>query len=197
MAAHEHSYWAYVPDGYNPDHRHGLMVWLHPNGDTMEAAMIKQWTALCKERNLIILAPKAEKLAGWSDNEAEFVKDAVEDIKKKYAIDDSRILHTFGDAGNFTYKLAFKYRELFRGIAAVSAPLRTAPQENSPEFRLQFHMVCGDKDSLYRNVQQSVAGLKKRKYPVSFTTVKGRDRKYPPAVQMKEIARWADALDRI
>jgi serine protease Do len=198
MPAHEHSYWAYVPEGYNPSHRHGLMVWLHPGGDTMEAAMIKQWKAICEQRGLILLAPKAEKIAGWSDSEAEFVKDAIEDIKKKYAIDDSRVfLHTFGDAGNFTFKLAFKYRELFRGVAAVSAPLRTAPQENSPEFRMQFHMVCGDKDSLYRNVQQSVAGLKTRKYPVSFTTVKGRDRKYPPAVQVQEIARWADALDRI
>lgn len=198
MPKHEREYWAYVPSDYNKAYKYGLMVWLHPAGDTMEAALIKEWKLLCDRSNIIILAPKADKLGGWTPNEAEFVKDAVDEFSDDYSIDPSRVfLHSFGDAGTFAFQLAFKYRELFRGICPVAAALRTRPVENSPEFRLQFHFVCGDGDPLNRPVQASVAGLRKLKFPVSSTTVKKTGHKYPGSETLREIARWADCLDRI
>jgi serine protease Do len=194
----EHSYWAYVPDDYNPQYEYAVMVWIHPSGDTMEATVYKQWQAICNRRGIIILGPKAQQLSGFTPNESEFVKDALEQMTDKYSIDTNRVfLHTYSNGGKFTYQLAFKYREQFHGVAAAAAPLRTRPPENDPDYRMQFHLLCGDKDSLFRNVQQTVRGLKGVKFPVSFTTMKGRARKYPAEEETEEIGRWADCLDRI
>lgn len=198
MPKHDGEYWAYVPEDYNPAFKYSLMVWLHPSGDTMEAAIIKKWKLLCDRWNIIILAPKAGKLGGWTPNEAEFVKDAVDEFSDDYSIDPARVfLHSFSDGGKFAFQLAFKYREVFRGICPVAAALRTRPVENSPEFRLQFHFVCGEADPLNRVVQRSVAGLRRLKFPVSSTTVKKLGHKYPADETVKEIARWAACLDRI
>ncbi len=198
VAAHEHAYWAYVPDSYNPDYDYGLMVWIHPNGDTMEAAVFKAWQAICEQRGIIILAPKAKNVGGWNLNEAEFVKETVEQFQADYSIDPARVfLHSFSNGGQFAYHLAFKYRDLFRGIATAGAALRARPPENNPEFRLQFHFVCGDKDNLYPLVSRTMTGLRRLKFPTSFTIIKAYSHKYPPIEQVQEIGRWADALDRL
>ncbi|MBT6156570.1 MAG: PDZ domain-containing protein [Planctomycetaceae bacterium] len=194
----EHSCWAYVPADYNPQYEYAVMVWIHPGGDTMEATVFKQWQAICDRRGIIILGPKAQQVSGFTPNEAEFVKDALEQMTEKYSIDTNRVfLHTYSNGGKFAYQLAFKYREQFHGVAAAAAPLRTRPPENDPDYRMQFHLLCGDKDSLFRNMQQTVGGLKRLKYPVNFTTMKGRAHKYPAEEETEEIGRWADCLDRI
>ena len=175
-----------------------MLVWIHPSNDTMEASIIKQWQTICDLREIIILGPKAAKIGGWTQNEAEFVKDALEQLTDKYSIDKSRVfLHTYSTGGKFAYQLAFKYREQFHGFAAAAAPMRTRPPESDPDYRMQFHMLCGDKDNLYRSVQQTVNGLKRLKYPVSFTKLTGRAHKYPADEEVLEIGRWADCLDRI
>lgn len=198
MPQHERSYWTYVPESYNPNYNYGLLVWIHPGGDTMEASMFRQWKSICERRGLILVAPKAKKIAGWSLNEAEFVHDAVEHVQGRYSIDPARIfLHSYSQGGGFAFHLAFKYRELFRGIAVAGAALRQRPPENSRLYRLQFYLTCGSKDAAYRLVGRTAAGLRRLKYPVVFTPVTGAGQKYPPAEILREIGRWADCLDRI
>lgn len=198
MPAHEHEYWAYVPQDYNPDYKYGLVVWLHPAGDTMEASMIKAWQTLCDERGLILLALKAGQIAGWTPDESEFIHDAVEEFEKKYSIDKSRIvLHAFGNSGAIAYQTAFKHREMFKGLATIAAPLPAPPPDNEPEFRLQFYLASGDNDPLHRAVAGSVKGLRDMKYPVVQATIADGSHKYPPAEIVQEIAVWVDALDRI
>lgn len=198
MPAHEHEFWAYVPEDYNPDFKYGLVVWLHPGGDTMEAAMLKNWQTLCDERGLILLAPKAGQIAGWIPDEIEFVKDTVEMFLEKYSIDRSRvILHGYGTGGGFAYQVAFKHRPLFKGITTVAAPLASPPPDNEPEFRLQFHLVSGDNDPLHRGVAASAKALREMKYPIVETTMEGAGHKYPTGDYIIEIALWIDSLDRI
>ena len=103
LEAHKHSYWAYVPQDYNPDYQYGLVVWLHPGGDTMEATIAQDWRTLCESRGLILLAPKADKVAGWNPGEAEFVHDAVLDLQSRYQIDPARIcLHRASSCSSST-----------------------------------------------------------------------------------------------
>ena len=76
LAGHDHSYWAYVPEGYNPAVAYGMMVWIHPGGDTMEATMIKQWASVCERRGIILVGPKADQVGRWtpgSDQVAAFL----------------------------------------------------------------------------------------------------------------------------
>lgn len=195
---HDNDYWAYVPEDYNPDHEYGLMVWLHPGSDTMEATIIKNWRPICDLRGMIVLAPKAEKLGGWTLNESQAITDVIEQFQETYSIDSRRIfLHSFSNGGTIAFHTAFKERDLIRGVAVAGATLAARPPENTPLHRLQILLNCGDKDPLFPRVQRTAAGLKGMKYPVTNMIGKGRDAKYPPANEIDEIARWADCLDRI
>lgn len=198
MPNHEHSYWAYVPDDYNPNYRYGLMVWIHPGGDTMEAAMLNRWKSVCDRRGLLMIGPKAADVSGWTLNESEFVRDAVDEFMQGYSVDPARVfVHGFSDGGRFAYHLAFQHRDLFRGVAAVAAPVAERPPENDPDFRLQFHVICGGTDDVLPAVRASVEALRQLKYPVSFRAVEEHGHEYPPEEALRELARWADSLDRI
>jgi serine protease Do len=198
MEAHNHEYWAYIPEDYNPNYEYGLIVWIHPGGDTMEASIAQDWQRFCEQRGLIMIGPKAARLGGWNPYEAEFVKDAVEDIQSRYNIDASRIaLHSYEKSGTFAYHLAFKYRDVFRAVAVVAEPLRRPPPDNDPEYRLQFLLVCGDEDPIHDQVEATSKGLKARKFPVTYLSLAGRDHSYPPQTTLEEISIWFDTLDRL
>lgn len=198
MPAHEHDYWAYVPQDYNPAFRYALVVWLHPGGDTLEATLTKSWQSLCDERGIILLAPKAKQIAGWSPDEAEFVKDTVDLFLEKYSIDRARvILHSYSTAGGFAYHVAFRNRQTFRGLCVVAAPLTQMPPDNEPDFRTQFYLLSGDADPAHRGVVATTEALRRMKYPVVHTIIPGGGHAYAASEQVHEIARWIDALDRI
>ncbi|MDA1013243.1 MAG: PDZ domain-containing protein [Planctomycetota bacterium] len=198
IPGHDNEFWAYVPEDYNPDHEYGLMVWLHPNSDTMEATIIKNWRPICDLRGLIVLAPKAEKLGGWTLSESQAITDSIKKFQEDYSIDDRRIfLHAYSSGGTMAYHTAFKERELIRGLAIVSSALRTQPPDNTPLYRMQILLNCGDKDDAFRTVQATAAGLKRLKFPITNMIGKGRAHAYAPANELDEIARWVDSLDRI
>ncbi|GIS58724.1 MAG: hypothetical protein CM1200mP2_09490 [Planctomycetaceae bacterium] len=48
LEGHDHSFWAYVPETYNPAHGYGLVVWIHPGSDTMEADIHDLWKPICE-----------------------------------------------------------------------------------------------------------------------------------------------------
>ncbi|MFP6766574.1 MAG: PDZ domain-containing protein [Planctomycetaceae bacterium] len=198
LAGHNHNFWAYVPETYNPAHGYGLVVWIHPGGDTMEADIHDLWKPICEERGLILVGPRAKKVSGWNLGEAGFVEALVQEMQKRYRIDGRRIvLHSYSDGARFGYHLAFRYRSLFRGVAVSSEPLRLPPPENRPELRLQFFLSCGDKDNLFGLVQKSRARLETMKYPVTLTPVTGDGHNYPPVPVIDAMGRWIDLLDRI
>jgi predicted esterase len=153
---------------------------------------------LAQQQGLILVGPKAQKISGWTSNEAEILKALVEELKEKYAIAPSRVfLHTYSNGGRLAFPLLFKHRDLFRGLASAGSPLVGPPGENDPDFRQQLHLVVGDQDPQKAQVNASVKALEKLKFPVSSSTVKELKEEYPPQETIEEIARWADSLDRI
>jgi len=198
LEGHDHEYWVYVPETYNDRHAYGLIVWIHPGGDTMEAAIMKSWKSICDRRGLILVAPKAEKLAGWQPGEAEFVKALITRIREQYTIDAGRIsLHSHASGSQMAWLMAAKHRDLVRAVAVTGAPFLGQPLDNEPDFRQQFLFVCGDGDKLLARVKSTVAGLRKLKFPVAFDPIKGLGAKYPADEVVDEIGRWVDCLDRI
>ncbi len=195
----KNSYWAFVPESYNPAYAYALVVWLHPPADTLEATVYDLWKSDCERRGIILLGPKAANVAaGWQANEAEFVQETVVTFQKKYSIDSSRVvLHGFANSGPFATHLAFKHRDLFRGLVLAAAPIAERPPENLPEYRLQFHLVCGAKDRAHPFIDRNVASLKSLKYPASFTSLPDLEHRYPNAAGVDAISRWIDSLDRL
>jgi serine protease Do len=198
VAGYEDEYWAFVPESYSPAQSYSLLVWLHPTNTTMEATLNREWKTICEQRGIILLAPKTSTRTGWTPNHAEYVRDAVVDFLEKYNIDSSRTaVHGLATGGEFAARVAFRFPELFRGIALASTALKDAPPEHSPEFQVQFHLIYGDRDPEGGLVQRTAAGLSKLKFPVTLRKVAGHRAGYPPADAVEEMARWLDALDRL
>jgi len=198
MEAHNHEYWAYIPADYNPAYEYGLIVWIHPGGDTMEASIAQDWQRFCDRRGIIMIGPKAAKINSWNLNEAEFVKDSVLDIQSRYNIDSQRVgLHGYASGGSFALHLAFKYRDVFRAAAVAAAPITEAPPENDPEYRFQAYLTCGDEDAVLPKVDATQKIFEARKFPSVFQIIKGRGHTYPLSTTLEEMAIWFDTLDRI
>ena len=181
LLGYDQQLWAIVPDLYNPGYSYGLVVFLHPQGDTMEATLVQEWKSLCEQRGLILLAPKARNIeSGFVQNEGDFVRDAVVAFQGRYNIDPARIvIHSYGNGGRFAAGVAFKYRALFRGILLAGAPLPVRPPENQPDLSLQFHFMCGGVDPALAFTRLSLASLQSLKFPVTLRVIPGLPHKYP------------------
>lgn len=198
LPGYEQELWAYVPDSYNADYQYGMLVFTHPANDSMEATVFREWQSICELRGIILVAPKAAKLAGWTANETDYVKDVVEKFKERYNVDANRVaIHGFGNGGTFAAQTAFKHREHFRGVILAGASINRPPPENQPDQRLQFHLVCGDKDPQVVTVRRAAASLKRLKFPTTSRLLKDFPHKYPSNDAVKEMGRWLDSLDKL
>jgi serine protease Do len=190
--------WAYVPDSYNAAYQYGMLVFTHPANDSMEATIFREWQSICELRGIIVVAPKAIKLAGWTAHESDYVKDVIEKFKERYNVDPNRVaIHGFGNGGAFASSTAFKHREHIRGVLLAGAAIRRSPPENAPDTRFQFHLVCGDKDPQVVTVRRTEARLRRLKFPTSLRIIKDLPHKYPPKDAVEEMGRWLDSMDRI
>ena len=144
------------------------------------------------------MGPKSDQVGRWTPGEARFVEGLVAHIREKYTIDPQRIfVHSQGSGVPMACLLTTRHREIIRGAVLAGGPFQGPVADHEPDFRQQFHFVCGEDDKALAPVKKSVDALRKVKFPVSLTTVKGLGAKYPTDAEIDEIGRWADCLDRI
>ncbi|MCA9015597.1 MAG: PDZ domain-containing protein [Planctomycetaceae bacterium] len=200
LPGNEQSFWAYVPENYDPDYEHGLMVWIHPPGNTMASTILKEWKRICEQRGIIMVGPAAQDVIRWNRDEAEFVKEVVASVQSRYAIDSKRIfLVSHADGADFAFHLAFKYRDLFRGVAVSDASLQDRPPETDPDYPLSLYFVLNANNPLNQLLQPQIEAIRQMNYPTVFQLIKD-DRQagqYLKQAHLEEIGRWADSLDRI
>lgn len=199
VAESKNACWAFVPESYNPAFAYSLLVWLHPPGDTLEAMVYDSWKLEAERRGIILLGLKAANVgSGWQANEAEFVHETVVSFQKKYSIDAGRIvLHGYDKSGPFATHLAFKHRDLFRGLLLAASAVSERPPENLPEYRLQFQLICGSKDPAHPILERMANSLRSIKYPATFTSLSDLEHRYPDSDGVDAMARWIDSLDRL
>ena len=127
-AAADHTYWLYVPENYDPNIAHAVLVWLHPPGKNKEKDFDNFWQSWqfpCEDYHIILVCPKAEsERGGWTQSEAEFVQEAVKAVSDSYTVDRRRIIaHGMDQGGEMAFYLGFRSRGLFRGVATTGAAL--------------------------------------------------------------------------
>lgn len=191
--------WVYVPDDYDANVSHGILVWLHPAGDPLEDVIKKTWRDLCSKHHLILLAPKAENPTGWLTSEADFVMGEVRKLMETYTIDRQRIvLHGMGNGANFALYLAFDARDLVRGVAAIGGMMDGPPKENQPDQRLSFFLIAGAKDPNVDAIRAVKPALTAKHFPVTFQELPEHGTGYvTDATVLRELTRWLEALDRL
>lgn len=200
-AAAGREYWVFVPETYDPNVAHGLVIWLHPAGRQGRDAddMTDLWGDYCEDRQLIMLGPISKNNEGWAASEAEFVIGDLQEVLGQYTIDRQRIVaHGAGIGGQMAYYLAFHARETIRAVAAHGSVLASQPKDSIANQRLQFFISVGEKDPIAKDVADVKPKLTEKKYPVVLRVLQDAGKQYiseePKA--FREMIRWIDTLDR-
>ena len=204
-AAADHTYWLYVPENYDPNITHAVLVWLHPPGKNKEKDFDKfsqAWQFPCEDFHIILVCPAAEAERGWTQSEGEFIQEALRAVGDDYTIDKSRVVvHGMDRGGEMAFWMGFHSRGLFRGVATTGAALTSNPREKIANQPLNFFLVVGDKDPLRDAVKETKAKLSEYKYSVIFREIKDMGRQYIDGRlgidTLDELARWIDSLDRL
>jgi S1-C subfamily serine protease/predicted esterase len=203
--AADHSYWVYVPDNYNPNVAHALVVWLHPVGKNKDRDvddLLWVWQPACEDAHIILVGPKTDNERGWNGGDAEFVQEAVKAVADAYTIDRRRVVaHGMGLGGEMAFYLGFNARSLIRGVAVTGAGLTSNPKEKVPAQPLSFYLAVGGKDPLKDSVEESKKKLAEFKYPAIVHVVPEMGHQYldgrAALPTFDEMIRWIDSLDRI
>jgi serine protease Do len=189
-------YWGYAPASTLGKTPHGLIVWLHPNGNSMEAAVLKSLKAECNRRQLVLVGPKAEG-QGWTPEDVDFVKALVEHLRTELPIDPSRVVvmgHT--DSTKLASFVAFKDPALYRGVILIGGATAGMPPERDPSARTHLHLSIPDGSRAADSLKKLVEALTKQKFAVTSRSIAGDGSEFPSGEWAEEVGIWLDQLDR-
>lgn len=198
-AALGREYWLYVPDNYDPNVAHGLLVWFHKAGDGGKDGekMSKTFRAFAEDHHFIIMGPKSLG-NDWVPRETEPVVQDVKAVLGQYTTDRTRVVaHGQGNGGQMAFYVGFNARDVFRGVCAVGAALGNPPKDNVANQPLSFFIAAGDKDPLLKEIVAGRDLLREKRFPVTFREMRESGKEYFDLKTFEEFLNWADALDRI
>ncbi|MBM3981237.1 MAG: PDZ domain-containing protein [Planctomycetes bacterium] len=193
-------YWVFVPDNYDPNVSHGLIVWFHPakEGGKDGEKMAKTFREFAEDHHFIVVGPKSGNADGWVASETELVMQDVKSVMGQYTIDRTRVVaHGMGNGGQMAFYVGFNARDVFRGVATIGATLGTAPKDNVANLPLSFFVSGGDKDPLLKEIVESKDLLKEKRFPVTFREMKESGKEYFDLKTFTDFLAWLDSLDRI
>ena len=168
--------WIIVPKGYDRAKPAGVFLALHGLGGT--GAQLKDlWAAYAAEHNFIIAAPSAQKEPPeaknedsftapggrelkhwWSYREGGFPLSALALLKRRYAIDENRVILTGYSMGGFgTWNIGLRYPDRFCALIPYAGGLSRAEYAGLKvdekmrklhlnSFNLPVYFVHGDAD---------------------------------------------------
>ncbi|MBP3955132.1 PDZ domain-containing protein [Gemmata sp. G18] len=193
-------YWVYIPDNYDPNVSHGLIVWFHPAGQGGKDGekMSKTFRDFAEDNHFIVMGPKSNGADGWVASETELVVQDVKTVLGQYTIDRTRVVaHGMASGGQMAFYVGFNARDVFRGVCTVGATLGTAPKDNVANQPLSFFITGGDKDPLIKEIVEHKNLLIEKRFPVIFREMKESGKEYFDETTFKDFQNWIDSLDRI
>jgi serine protease Do len=202
VGAAQRKFWVYVPENYDPNISHGLIVWLHPaerGGGRDADDMIKIWDVFCEDHNFIMIGPTAGQPTGWVAGEVEGVMEDLRWVRTRYTIDGKRIIaHGQGVGGQMAYYLAINKREVIRGAVPVGAVLASNPKEPVANQRVEFLVIAGGKDPLAKEIAEAPKKLAEKKYKALYREmpITGKEYVNDDREVFLQMIRWMDTLDK-
>jgi S1-C subfamily serine protease len=200
--ANSRKFWVYIPDSYDPNVAHGLVVWLHPaerGGGRDADDMIRIWEPYCERYNLIMLGPAAGSPSGWVAGEAEGVMEDVRWVRSRYTIDNKRIVaHGLGVGGQMAYYLGFNQREVVRGAVPVGAVLASNPKDPDAARRVEFLVIGGAKDPLVGQIKDGAKKVVDKKHRAQYREMAEYGKEYvnEDPILFGQMVRWMETLDK-
>ncbi len=190
---------AYVPESYQANIPHGVLVVLAAPGKVDRAQLVSRWQDVCESRQLILLAPMSAAADKWQPTETDFVRKTLDDVLAHYTVDPTRVA-VFGSqaGGAMAFLVGFEHTDRVRAIASSDAvpPPRTQLQGADPINRLAFFIIKADKSPAAAGQKALIERLRTAKFPVTEKSL-GEQPRELSAEELAELARWIDTLDRI
>ncbi len=191
----------YVPEDYHPQRPHALLVWFHDSAGLEEQAwqqLLGQWKRLCRQHQVVLLAPRAKNPRRWSSrDDLAFVTQVIDHVLGQYRIDPLRVvLAGYDTGGRMAQHAAMQHRSVVTAVAVIEAPLAVRPVEAEPVHPLSFYFAVSAESKHAASLQRTAARLRQMKHPVVLKQLPGKPRLLS-AAEREELLRWIDTLDRI
>jgi len=182
----------YVPKSYKYGETTPLLVWLHGAGGSGNVSTTL--SALADEFRIIILAPDSREwtwgsiLGDWQPD-LDFLQQAIQQARKRCAIDDERIwLGGFSDGASFSLSLGISYGNVFRRVYAGSpGVMQPIAAEGKPSIFIS-HGRADPTMPIDQTSRRFLPRLKALGYDVTYREYDGRHT-LPPEV-LREVIEW-------
>lgn len=148
------TYYLFAPDTLRTASSAPLIVMLHGSGRN-GLSLVEKWTELAKKEEIIVVGPDALNSKGWQipADGPDFIRDLVEALKAKYAI-NSRRVYLFGHsagAGQALY-LSLLESEYFAATAVHAGALVGTGNEtyiNEAKRKIPISIFVGTNDNFF------------------------------------------------
>ena len=190
------AYYLYVPSTAKPESPVPLVVMLHGSGH-VGMSLVEKWKDLAKKENFIIAGPDSSNSQVWAmpQDGPEYLRDLVEELKKKYPINPRRV-YLFGHSAgaSFSLGIGIMESEYFAAVAIHAGALPAGNREMVTMARRKIPMFIqvGDRDSFapLKVVRATRDLLKENDFPIELTEIPNHDHWYYDMAPKINLTAW-------
>lgn len=190
------AYYLYVPPTAKPDAPVPLVVMLHGSGH-VGMSLVEKWKDLAKKENFIIAGPDSSNPQSWSSPQdgPDFLRDLVEELKKKYPINPRRV-YLFGHSAgaSFAMEMSVMESQYFAATAIHAGALPGADRDlvDEAKRKIPMYIQVGDSDQYVplKVVRATRDFLKENDFPIEVTEIPKHDHWYYDMAPKINLAAW-------
>jgi poly(3-hydroxybutyrate) depolymerase len=190
------AYYLYVPSTAKPESPVPLIVMLHGSG-RVGMSLVEKWKDLAKKENFIIVGPDSTNTQFWRmpEDGPDFLRDLVEELKKKYPINPRRV-YLFGHSAgaSFSLEISLMESEYFAATAIHAGALPPDEQRLIEMARRKIPMFIqvGDSDPYFplQAVRATRDMLNQNGFAVELTEIPKHDHWYYDMAPKINLAAW-------
>jgi len=194
MDKYKSHYWANVPKQYDSKKKWPLIIGFHGAGGTGDMFLNKRWEQISNEKGYLVIAPKSTGNTWDMMKDEEFVLACLDDFKKIYQIDTSRVYLTGFSAGaSMALLFGMKNFERFAALAMVGGGEQTGPI-NPNTAALSLYFLVGEKDQTTKDAVKILSGqLEQQGFNVKYEEMTNVGLDWPADTSGK-IINWFESL---
>ena len=175
-------YYLYVPSTTKTNAP--LIIMLHGSGRT-GVTLVEKWKEYAKKEGIILAGPDATDLRGWGypQDGPDFLRDLVEELKKKYPVNPRRV-YLFGHSSGAIFALQMSLMES-QYFAATAIHAGALPNDDNKlmelaKRKIPINIQVGDSDEYFplKAVRATRDALKEKGFPVDLIEIENHDHWY-------------------
>ena len=190
------AYYLYVPSTVKPGSPVPLIVMLHGSG-RVGLSLVEKWKDLAKKENFIIAGPDSSNSQGWGmpQDGPDFLRDLVEELKKKYPINPRRV-YLFGHSAGaiFALEISLMESEYFAATAVHAGALPPDDRDliQMAKRKIPMFIQVGDSDQSFplKAVRATRDLLNQNGFSVEVTEIPKHDHWYYELAPKINLAAW-------